>query len=232
MPSSLNLSDPQAQDLPYDIESMRRFAGIELLGHNIPEVSTILRFRHLREQPTELIFVEILVLLEAKRLLIKSDTIADAIIIAAPPSTKNEQKARDPETRQTKKDKDPHFGMKAHVGSDRRGIVHSLSTTAATCTTARSWPPSCTMKSAKCLATKPTGLSRFARPLWLPMRYRLQRAGCSAFELVEGVPGGFGDMQSRHVWLGLPTELAHYDGCLSQRHHPTTTSPDSSPGRA
>jgi len=32
---------------------------------------------------------------------------------------------------QTKKGKDWHFGMKAHVGTDRRGIVHSLSTTAA-----------------------------------------------------------------------------------------------------
>jgi IS5 family transposase len=55
----------------------------------------------------------------------------DATIIAAPPSTKNEQGARDPEMRQMKKGKDWHFGMKAHVGTDRRGIVHSLSTTAA-----------------------------------------------------------------------------------------------------
>ena len=55
----------------------------------------------------------------------------DATIIAAPPSTKNEAQARDPEMHQTKKGKDWHFGMKAHVGTDRRGIVHSLSTTAA-----------------------------------------------------------------------------------------------------
>ena len=32
---------------------------------------------------------------------------------------------------QTKKGKDWHFGMKAHVGTDRRGIVHSLTTTPA-----------------------------------------------------------------------------------------------------
>ena len=31
--------------------------------------------------------------------------------------------------RQTRKGKDWHFGMKAHVGTDRRGIVHSLTTT-------------------------------------------------------------------------------------------------------
>jgi IS5 family transposase len=133
MQNWFNLSDPQAEDSLYDIESMRRFAGIELLGHDIPDESTILRFRHLLEehQLTERIFAEIRSLLEEKRLLLKSGTIVDATIIAAPPSTKNEQKARDPEMHQTKKGKDWHFGMKAHIGTDRRGIVHSLSTTAA-----------------------------------------------------------------------------------------------------
>ena len=133
MQNWFNLSDPQAEDSLYDIESMRRFAGIELLGHDIPDETTILRFRHLLEQHqlTERIFAEIRSLLEEKRLLLKSGTIVDATIIAAPPSTKNEQKARDPEMHQTKKGKDWHFGMKAHIGTDRRGIVHSLSTTAA-----------------------------------------------------------------------------------------------------
>jgi IS5 family transposase len=133
MQNWFNLSDPQAEDSLYDIESMRRFAGIELLGHDIPDESTILRFRHLLEQHqlTERIFAEIRTLLEEKRLLLKSGTIVDATIIASPPSTKNEQKARDPEMHQTRKGKDWHFGMKAHVGTDRNGIVHSLSTTAA-----------------------------------------------------------------------------------------------------
>ena len=133
MQNWFNLSDPQAEDSLYDIESMRRFAGIELHGHDIPDESTILRFRHLLEQHrlTEQIFAEIRSLLEEKRLLLKSGTIVDATIIAAPPSTKNEQGARDPEMRQTKKGKDWHFGMKSHIGTDRRGIVHSLSTTAA-----------------------------------------------------------------------------------------------------
>ena len=53
----------------------------------------------------------------------------DATIIAAPPSTKNEQKARDPQMRQTRKGNQWHFGMKAHIGCDPRGIVHSLATT-------------------------------------------------------------------------------------------------------
>src|SRR6202166_5226300 len=128
-----NLSTRQAEDSLYDIESMRRFAGIELMGHDIHDETTILRFRHLLEQHhlTERIFAEIRSLLEEKRLLLKSGTIVDATIIAAPPSTKNEQGARDPEMRQTKKGKDWHFGMKAHIGTDRHGLVHSLSTTAA-----------------------------------------------------------------------------------------------------
>jgi transposase, IS5 family len=133
MQNWFNLSDPQAEDSLYDIESMRRFAGIELLGHDIPDESTILRFRHLLEEQhlTERIFAQIRSLLEEKRLLLKSGTIVDATIIAAPPSTKNAEGARDPEMRQTKKGKEWHFGMKAHIGTDRHGIVHSLSTTAA-----------------------------------------------------------------------------------------------------
>jgi len=133
MQNWFNLSDPQAEDSLYDIESMRRFAGIELLGHEIPDESTILRFRHLLEQHqlTERIFAEIRSLLEEKRLLLRSGTIVDATIIAAPPSTKNSQGARNPEMHQTKKGKDWHFGMKAHIGTDPHGIVHTLSTTAA-----------------------------------------------------------------------------------------------------
>ena len=112
---------------------MRRFAGIELQGHDIPDESTILRFRHLLEEHklTEQIFSEIRSLLEEKRLLLKSGTIVDATLIAAPPSTKNAEGKRDPEMHQARKGKNLYFGMKAHIGTDRRGIVHSLCTTAA-----------------------------------------------------------------------------------------------------
>jgi len=126
-----NLSDPQAEDSLYDIESMRRFAGIELEADAIPDESTILRFRHLLEEHhlSEEIFSEVRSILERRNLLLKSGTIVDATIIAAPPSTKNQEKARDPEMHQTRKGKQWHFGMKAHIGCDKRGIVHSLATT-------------------------------------------------------------------------------------------------------
>jgi len=127
-----NLSDPAMEDALYDSESMRRFARIELLDDAIPDESTILRFRHLLERHglSEQIFGLVRGLLEQKRLLLKSGTIVDATIIDAPPSTKNEAKARDPEMKQGKKNaREWHFGMKAHVGTDPHGLVHTLVTT-------------------------------------------------------------------------------------------------------
>jgi len=127
-----NLSDPAMEDALYDSESMRRFAGIELVEDAIPDESTILRFRHLLERHglSEQIFGLVRGLLEQQRLLLKSGTIVDATIIDAPPSTKNEAKARDPEMKQGKKNaREWRFGMKAHVGTDPNGLVHTLVTT-------------------------------------------------------------------------------------------------------
>ena len=126
-----DLSDPAAEDAIYDSESMRRFAGVELSDDTIPDETTILRFRHLLEKHglTEAIFEEIKDLLEGKGLLLRSGTIVDATIIAAPSSTKNGSESRDPEMKQTKKGNNWHFGMKIHVGTDKRGVVHSLTTT-------------------------------------------------------------------------------------------------------
>ena len=64
---------------------------VELGEDAVPDETTILRFRHLleRHRLTERVFAEIRTLLEEKRLLLKSGTIVDATIIAAPPSTKN-----------------------------------------------------------------------------------------------------------------------------------------------
>ena len=50
----------------------------------------------------------------------------DATIIAVPGSTKNATGTRDPEMRQTKKGNQWYFGMKAHIGADTKGAVHSL----------------------------------------------------------------------------------------------------------
>ena len=122
-----NLSDPQAEDAIYDSESMRRFARVELGDEVVPDETTILRFRHLLEQHglTQAIFNSITDLLEERRLLLRSGTIVDATIIAAPSSTKNASATRDPEMKQTRKGRNWHFGMKLHIGADQRGIVHT-----------------------------------------------------------------------------------------------------------
>ncbi|MHB8534877.1 MAG: IS5 family transposase [Sulfuricaulis sp.] len=128
-----NLSDPAAEDSLYDIESMRRFCGIELGDNAVPDETTILNFRRFleRHQLTEAIFQSVNKLLSDRRLLLKSGTLVDATIIAAPSSTKNEDRERDPEMSQTKKGNQWYFGMKVHIGTDRKGIVHTVTTTTA-----------------------------------------------------------------------------------------------------
>jgi IS5 family transposase len=63
---------------------------------------------------------------------VATGTIVDATIIKAPSSTKNVDKARDPDMHQTKKGNQWYFGMKAHVGVDSRTkIIHAVVATAA-----------------------------------------------------------------------------------------------------
>ena len=128
-----NQSDPAMEDLLYEAESVRRFCGLSLT-EAIPDESTILHFRHLLERHelgTEL-FATINAHLAKQGLRLREGTIVDATIIAAPSSTKNRRRTRDPEMHQTKKGNAWHFGMKLHIGVDARtGLAHSLSTTAA-----------------------------------------------------------------------------------------------------
>ena len=128
-----NLSDPGMEDMLYEVESVRRFAGLRLSGP-LPDETTILNFRHLLEKHglgTGL-FEEINRHLESQGLRLQEGTIVDASIIAAPSSTKNRSKERDPEMHQTKKGNEWHFGMKVHIGVDSEtGVVHSVSTTPA-----------------------------------------------------------------------------------------------------
>ena len=128
------LSDEGIEDAIYDSQSIRRFVGIDLGREDAPDATTLLKFRHLLEehQLTRKIFEVINQHLAAKGLLMREGTIVDATLIAAPPSTKNKDKARDPEMHQTKKGNQWHFGMKAHIGVDAEsGFVHTVLATAA-----------------------------------------------------------------------------------------------------
>lgn len=128
------LSDPAAEEAIYDRNSFQKFLGIDLLSHKVPDETTILNFRHLLEahKLQERFFKIVNAVLERKGLLMREGTIVDATIIAAPSSTKNQDKKRDPQMSQTKKGNQWFFGMKAHIGVDAQsGIVHTLETTAA-----------------------------------------------------------------------------------------------------
>jgi len=62
----------------------------------------------------------------------REGTLMDATIIAAPSSTKNARRARDPARHRTRKETQWYFGMKAHIGADDvSGLVHSVEGTAA-----------------------------------------------------------------------------------------------------
>ena len=128
------LADEALEDALYDSQSLRGFAGIDLNRDPVPDATTVLHFRHWLEQHglTKVLFDEVGTMLAERGLLMRQGTIVDATIIAAPPSTKNKSKSRDPEMHQTKKGNQWHFGMKAHIGVDvASGVVHTLTGTAA-----------------------------------------------------------------------------------------------------
>ena len=111
-----------------------------------------------RHQIGAALFAKVGELLQANGLKLSGGTIVDATLIAAPPSTKNEQQSRDPEMHQSKKGKQWHFGMKVHIGVDSQsGLIHSASVTWATPTTARSCPTCCTDRRPGSTGTAPTG---------------------------------------------------------------------------
>ena len=129
-----NLSDPGAEDALYEIESMRRFAGIELGETPVPDETTMLNFRRLLEQHqlTAAFMNTINDGLEQEGLLLKGGTRVDVTLIHAAPSTQHRDKTRDPDLHQTQKGNQGHFGMKIHVGADvESGVVHTVSVTPA-----------------------------------------------------------------------------------------------------
>ena len=128
------LADEALEDALYDSQALRGFAGIDLSVATVPDATTVLNFRHWLEEHdlTRVLFDEIGSMLEERGLLMRQGTIVDATIIAAPPSTKNKSKSRDPEMHQTRKGNQWHFGMKAHIGVDvASGVVHTVKGTAA-----------------------------------------------------------------------------------------------------
>ena len=128
------LSDPAMEEALHDVPVYREFAGLEGAMRRLPDESTILRFRHLLEKHNlgDAILATVNAILQRQGMLLKTGTVVDATLIAAPSSTKNSSGERDPEMHQTKKGNQWYFGMKAHIGTDAEsGLVHTVIGTAA-----------------------------------------------------------------------------------------------------
>ena len=129
-----NLADEACEEALLDSTALRRFVGIDLGRERVPDGTTLLKFRRLLEKHKlgEQLFAAVGHVLQTRGLKVGTGTIVDATIIGAPSSTKNADKARDPEMHQTRKGQQWYFGMKMHIGVDSRtGLVHSAVVTAA-----------------------------------------------------------------------------------------------------
>jgi transposase, IS5 family len=129
-----NLSDPGAEEALYDSRAMREFVGIDLGKEPVPDETTICKFRHLLERNKlgAKLFKEVSKFLQANGFKISNGTIVDATIIQSPSSTKNKDKARDPDAHQTRKGNQWYFGMKLHIGVDSKTkLIHSVVVTPA-----------------------------------------------------------------------------------------------------
>ena len=129
-----NLSDEGLEDAIYDSYAMRNFVGLNFLEEQVPDATTLLKFRHLLEEHKlgEAIFNDIKERLDQAGLMMHGGTIVDATIIHSTPSTKNKEGKRDPEMHQTKKGNQWYHGMKVHSGVDcGSGYIHTITGTSA-----------------------------------------------------------------------------------------------------
>jgi IS5 family transposase len=131
--SLYNLSDMATMMEIIDSRAFSEFCGVDS-SNQIPDGDTIGRFRALLVENglQEKLFAQVVGLLSVQGLILKKGTIVDSTIIAAPSSTKNREKKRDPDAHQTKKGSTWYFGYKAHIGVDREtGLVHHVEVTGA-----------------------------------------------------------------------------------------------------
>ena len=103
-------------------------------SNQVPNGDAVGRFRNIliKNQMQEKLFGDVVKRLKERGLMLMKGTIVDSTLIAAPSSTKNEKKERDPDAHQTKKGNQWYFGYKGHIGVDRdTGLVNKPETTSA-----------------------------------------------------------------------------------------------------
>jgi IS5 family transposase len=128
-----NLADAAVMNEIIDSRAFSQFCGIDS-SNQVPDGDTIGRFRHIleRNHMGERFLEQVVEKLRSCNLLLQKGTIVDSTLIAAPSSTKNEKKERDPEAKQVKKENQWYFGYKEHIGVDANsGLVHTVETTSA-----------------------------------------------------------------------------------------------------
>ena len=108
------LSDLGMEEAFFDTPLYRQFAGLDPHGR-VPDESTILRFRHRLEKYklADQILATVNELLHERGWLLKEGTAVDATLIAAPSSTKNKDKKRDPEMHSSQKGNEWHMPVRA-----------------------------------------------------------------------------------------------------------------------
>ena len=88
-----SLSDAGVEDAMYDSYAFKKFSRIDFLSEQVPDATTLLKFRKLLVDKgiNEKIFNDVNMRLEKAGLMVHGGTVVDATIIAAAKSTKNRE---------------------------------------------------------------------------------------------------------------------------------------------
>jgi len=123
---SYGLSDAQTEEALLDRISFRRFVGLSW-DDKTPDQSTIWLFRERLEQTGHgaTLFEKTLEHLRAQGVVLETGTLIDATIIEAPLGTKRDDgtSTAQPCATHTVKGNRAYFGYRAHIASDRQGII-------------------------------------------------------------------------------------------------------------
>ena len=128
------LSDEACEDAVPGPGATRRFVGIDMMSEQVPDATTLLKFRHLLEGEGlgEGMLAELVSILDERGIIMRGGSIVDATLAGSPSPTRNRERSRDPEAHQAKKGNNWHFGHEAHAGVDAgTGLVHTVEVTAA-----------------------------------------------------------------------------------------------------
>jgi IS5 family transposase len=121
-----HLSDPMMEEMLKDRISFRRFVGLSL-DDATPDETTLCRFRGklLEHGLGATLFDQVLACLKERGLVLQEGTLIDATIIEAPlgAQRKDGTRSTDPAARKTVKGGRAYFGYRAHIATDRHGLI-------------------------------------------------------------------------------------------------------------